>query len=338
LAALNEEQIWRDITTGQEYGYYYLVTTKGDEVNVLSSIDALVAFFAPVDTAGEAALLVTNQFGRIHCDQPNVSQTSAGWEVGVETGTDCGSGKGIFGNRVQVSTDGEVKVLESQLIRAANPACVNGRRPEGYTLDATELNGLGATFSSIAQLEAASVFAFERLASELQSHSAPDSLVDEAKRSAWDEVKHARVMKAIAARFGGKVEMPSVGSLPTRSLFEIALENAVEGCVRETFGALQAMHQANHASDPHIAEAMRVIAEDETRHAALAWDIAAWVEPQLSQEQLNELRIARDAAVSVLESELQHPPSDEAVSLAGFPKREQALSMLGAVRQELWAA
>jgi len=66
-----------------------------------------------------------------------------------------------------------------------------------------------------------------------------------------------------------------------RSLYEIA----VEGCVRETFGALEATFQAKNANDPQIRRVMRRIAEDETRHAALAWRVAAWIEPRLSDRQ-----------------------------------------------------
>ena len=42
---------------------------------------------------------------------------------------------------------------------------------------------------------------------------------------------------------------PSAPRRPSRSR-SFALENAVEGCVRETFGALVAMHQGERASDP----------------------------------------------------------------------------------------
>jgi hypothetical protein len=58
---------------------------------------------------------------------------------------------------------------------------------------------------------------------------------------------------------------------PARSLEELAVENAVEGCVRETYGALTAIWQARTAKDPSVAAAVRRIARDETRHAALSW-------------------------------------------------------------------
>ncbi len=61
-----------------------------------------------------------------------------------------------------------------------------------------------------------------------------------------------------------------------RSLEALAVENAVEGCVRETMGALFAMHQAASAADPHVRATMVSIAPDETRHAALGWAVAEW--------------------------------------------------------------
>jgi len=60
------------------------------------------------------------------------------------------------------------------------------------------------------------------------------------------------------------------------ALVDVALENAVEGCVRETYGALIATRQAEAASDPVVRRAMRKIAADETAHAALSWDVASF--------------------------------------------------------------
>ena len=52
-----------------------------------------------------------------------------------------------------------------------------------------------------------------------------------------------------------------------RELEAIAIENAVEGCVRESFGALLATWQAKTAGDARVRAAMKRIARDETRHA-----------------------------------------------------------------------
>ena len=60
---------------------------------------------------------------------------------------------------------------------------------------------------------------------------------------------------------------------PSASPNPIALENATEGCVRETYGALVAHRQANIATDRSIRCMMQTIATDETNHAGLAWDV-----------------------------------------------------------------
>ena len=72
-----------------------------------------------------------------------------------------------------------------------------------------------------------------------------------------------------------QIEVRPSGVARTRSRaprrpVEIARENAEEGCVRETFGALLAAHQAAYACDPEVREVMTRIAGDELRHAALA--------------------------------------------------------------------
>jgi hypothetical protein len=80
------------------------------------------------------------------------------------------------------------------------------------------------------------------------------------RRAARDEVRHARVMKKLARRAGGHVPGVQVQALHVRSLEEMALENVVEGCVRETFGAVVAMIQAERAGDARVRRAMRRIA------------------------------------------------------------------------------
>ncbi|MCY1008004.1 hypothetical protein OV079_21085 [Nannocystis pusilla] len=68
-----------------------------------------------------------------------------------------------------------------------------------------------------------------------------------------------------------------------RSLEALARENAVEGCVRETFGALVARYQASVAADEPLRRLFAAIAEDELDHAALAWDVATWLNGQLDE-------------------------------------------------------
>src|SRR5262245_15846645 len=70
----------------------------------------------------------------------------------------------------------------------AKSVCIGGRRPEGLALALTSAgaSGAGALFAELAELEAASVPAFGRLARELGASGAPPALVAEARRAAAD--------------------------------------------------------------------------------------------------------------------------------------------------------
>src|SRR5262249_10142709 len=117
-----------------------------------------------------------------------------------------------------------------------------GRRPEGFDPSSPAAGGapLGAFFAELARLEAASIAAFDRLPDELVEHGAPDELVLAAERSRQDEVEHTRVMTRLARRHGAAPAHVHRGTRRPRPLAEIVRENMVEGCIRETFGALVA--------------------------------------------------------------------------------------------------
>jgi hypothetical protein len=102
-------------------------------------------------------------------------------------------------------------------------------------------------------------------------------------------------------------------------LESLAVENAVEGCVRESMGAVIAAHQATHARDRAVARAMRRIAADEARHAALAWAIDAWIATRLTPGARERVRAAKRAAVAELQRDAAHPVSPEVVAVAGLP-------------------
>ncbi|MGH7436059.1 MAG: ferritin-like domain-containing protein, partial [Polyangiaceae bacterium] len=84
-------------------------------------------------------------------------------------------------------------------------------------------------------------------------------------------------MTLFAVRYGGIPRRPRVERGPVRPLEDIATENAAEGCVRETFGALIGIWQARFAGDPQVRRAMNGVARDESRHAALSWEVARWI-------------------------------------------------------------
>jgi hypothetical protein len=117
----------------------------------------------------------------------------------------------------------------------------------------------------------------------------------------------------------------------------VALDNAVEGCVRETFGALVAHHQALHARDAEVREVMTRIADDETRHAELSWAIDRWAREQLPTAEREALCEARRVAVATLREEVTVPLDAALLTEAGMPAPEVAASLVATLEQELWA-
>jgi hypothetical protein len=179
---------------------------------------------------------------------------------------------------------------------------------------------LGILWRDVALLEAAAVIAFRTLERELRAHHAPAGLVAQARRAIHEETRHARVTGALCRSYGGRPVQPSAAaSRAARSLKSIARENAVEGCVRETYGALLALWQAKHAGDAKTRRAMKSIAPDEVRHAEIAWSVAHWAEPQLSESARRDIAAARgEAFVELLNSTAGRMPA-EFVTVAGLP-------------------
>jgi len=216
--------------------------------------------------------------------------------------------------------------------------CVTGRRPEGLTFNKLSGPGEVARFlAETAYLEAASVDAFERLARELQAHGAPARLVTASRRAARDEVRHARVTKRLAERAGATVPACRVEPGPVRRLEEIAIENATEGCVRETFGAAIAMMQAARAGDTQVRRAMKLIARDETRHAELSWAVAHWIDTQLDAGARRRVRDARTQAARALMLDAAQEPHASLTVHLGIPSATQARAALGELNAALWS-
>jgi hypothetical protein len=220
------------------------------------------------------------------------------------------------------------------------PGCnlAAGRRPEGLVASSQAgARDLGAYLAEVAHLEAASVDAFRVLAAELRHHGAPPSLVRAAERAARDEVRHARVTSALARQHGGLLRRPRVEPRPLRSIEEIAIDNAVEGCVRETYGALVAMHQAEAATTARLRSAFARIAEDEVRHAALAWRVAAWLDDKLGADVRTRVRDARRAAAEELAAGARSEPPREWVEGAGLPAARTAATLVEQMTTRLWS-
>lgn len=215
--------------------------------------------------------------------------------------------------------------------------CLGGRRPMGH-VEALSLNpqmqgpALGSTLAAFASLERASVQAFIELAERLEGWGAPAELVERCEAAAAEEVEHAEAVAAMARRHGGEPPAPRSED-SSADLFAFALHNAVEGCVVETWSALLAHRWAEASSEEELRSLFARIAEDETRHAQLSWDLHRWFESQLDDAQRGALAEARHAALSglpdrarreaaLLPSELGSPgPRDAAALAAEFAVR-----------------
>jgi hypothetical protein len=130
-----------------------------------------------------------------------------------------------------------------------------------------------------ARMEHASIASFARFALELLSLGSPPELVAAAQRAGLDEVLHARTCFGVARALSGEARGPgalaTVGVEP-RGLLD-ALRAAVhEGCVGETLAAGIAREQARRTTNPELALVLERIADDELRHAELAYQFVAW--------------------------------------------------------------
>jgi len=247
------------------------------------------------------------------------SEVMRGWEISASPNT-CDV---TFPGRVEVS-----------MTWSLGESCGVGRKPAGLVparcIDAP--NAIGAYLADAAWLEAVSVYAFVQLARELEHHGAPRMLVRLAQAAARDEVRHAALVGQLAARYGARPPVAEVALPAMRSLDEIAVENAVEGCVRETWGAVVALWQSNTASDPAIRDAFRLIARDEARHAALAWAVDQWIATKLDADAYARVVAARTEAARELAATPMQPSS-----ALGLPGPQAAEGLLARTQAAIWA-
>ena len=216
-----------------------------------------------------------------------------------------------------------------------NPECgVEGRRPAGLVqprrIDAPD--AVGRWLAHAAWLEAASIPAFIYLARELDMHGAPRALSRAALAAVRDEVRHARVMRKLATQYGAVVPQVSVSLPAQRTLEEMAIENAVEGCVRETWGAVVALWQSHRAADPEVRAIYRSIADDEARHAALGWAVDAWVRTRLDAAAHARIDAAREQAVR----ELFEGENADVLAVLGLPIGDDARGLLARTNETVW--
>lgn len=312
------------------------VITAGDEVRLANLVDVIRAA-APIDGRDEAAAVMALRSQRIDCNDNNVRRDADGWTFKTTTSSCSGEVNEYF---TKVTFSGETVSAGENLVKSAKNNCIEGRRPANLTSTGTLwLSSLPACFSEIAHMEAAAVLAFDVLAQQLQDLGAPADLQARVARAKQDEVAHAAVTSRLAHRFGATPPEPGldVAAEANRDslVLQVALENAVEGCVREAYGALVAAFQASHAQDPEVRAAFAQIAVDEAEHAELSFAIDAWLATQLTPEQLRRVEQAKTQAWIELAASCNVEPAAEVVSVAGMPNAEEARAIFAGLT---WAA
>lgn len=209
------------------------------------------------------------------------------------------------------------------------PAGLVGRKPQGAR------SALGDYLAREARMLSASAAAFRSLSDALFAAGAPCALTGRAACAANDRSRDAELVTRLAARYGGRPSGLRVVAKPPGTLVEIATDNAAEGCVRDTYAALVARWQAEHATSRPIAEAMGSIARDGLRHAALAWALLDWTLPQLSKRDQARTRRAIPDAVARLEHAVRQP-DPVLVRRAGLPTRAEQRALIAELERALW--
>jgi len=315
--------------------HYVFVYTKGDEVGFIYDSAALVSFLGTIDTPNEAAAVLWSIGRAVGCGSINEDETGyfarGSWQVSDCPFTDQELLLHVARDGSTEQTEVGERVVTSQGCAGRRPTCLVAAEPSRAR------SALGRYFAGLAHLESAAVVAFAILERELGERAAPPELLEAARKAMGDEVRHAEIMGRLAQRFSARPAPVELKKRAKRSLLEIALENAIEGCVRETYGALQAHYQATAADDPEVRSAWASIAPEETEHAELSHALHRWLMPQLSEDERRQVEQAVREALATLRSELATEQDPELVAGAGVPDADQAMRLLQALEQALFS-
>ncbi|UJR86867.1 hypothetical protein [Sandaracinus amylolyticus] len=209
-----------------------------------------------------------------------------------------------------------------------------GRPPAGLLAARAEVTSeIGAYLARAAHLERASVPAFLDLARELELHGAPAPMISAARCSAIEEARHARAMDRLASREGAIVAPVERVAGGPRSLRELAIDNAVHGCVGEAHAALVAWAQSRAARDPEVRRAHAEIARDEARHALLSIALDTWARERLPARDRRVLEDVRRDAASALVRDAEVEPSHAMRDVLGMPDATRAVDVARALEE-----
>lgn len=170
-------------------------------------------------------------------------------------------------------------------------------------LDSSRLARAVEHFQQAALLEHASIAAFARFTLQLLELGAPASFCRGAQDAMRDEIVHAQLCFTLASRYARQPIAPGPlsmsGALAPASLEDVTRSCVLEGCIGETLAALEAAEALAGTTDPEVRAALERIAEDERRHAELAFRFVAWALEQSPATSLRRtLAAVLDAALA----------------------------------------
>lgn len=203
------------------------------------------------------------------------------------------------GGMVAIGDDGQVRNFGMIECIGGRPLVVDGRPRVAALVDGTGWSEAGseserpalddearaqlaAAWAHDALYEHASVASFVGFARDLLELGAPPELIADATRAAADEVVHARLCFELARRYGarelgaGALEL-GPGSGAAVDPVALAIATFEDGCVNESLAACEAAAAAAACRDREVRAVLERIAEDERRHAVLAWRCLGWL-------------------------------------------------------------
>ncbi len=226
---------------------------------------------------------MTGSEGETDGESDNVPGTDTDTDIDTDTDTDAGD---TANTEIEAET-----VATLRCSGTVSPICL-GRRPLGHVdQPGTVAPALAQYTATCAHLEQASVTAFRELAALLERMSAPVELIERCRQAALDEVEHARLFHALARDLGATIVPPSQRKVAS-SLVEVAVHNAVEGCVHETWAAFLASWSAERAHGAVLRAVHQQLAPDELEHAELSWMLLTWLYVQLDESGKTRVRDA----------------------------------------------
>ncbi len=226
-------------------------------------------------------------------------------------------------------------MVEAQAVVAPLQARDDWRAVQAVpVIDAALASALADHWSSIGQLEHASVAAFAQFVLQLLAVGAPPTLVLAAQRALADEVEHARLCFGLASLYAGRGVGPGPLAISGAGIGTdlAALTDAVirEACIGETLAAFEAREAAAQTEDPVVRATLTKIAEDEARHAELGWQFVQWA--MTDADAIARARATFAAAIA----EVRHGIERDAAAAGTSSLRRHGV-VDAALRAEVWS-